>query len=391
MGFLPVRRGARRFFFADVRPEDKFSITERRVLLVRDSANIADTPAENRPRAVVAWEPFTVFGSPRTVKTSVVLISDAIRVVGLPGSVKSISVAVREPFPVGTVLAASRTASARVVGTVPVSGYVWFKPLSTYTREKAQVSDSFFRVKGSSRILATAPATPRDLFTASTRPVLTIKDSAPISSSLARQKPPYTLVADKVNTLDHIATSRTTSPLFYTLFAYRPRIRYVQLSVADRANVDSSMSLSKSVSPLLQLLFAYRPRIMYVQLSVADAVSISASHSAVRVPVVLFADMVGAVDVGLRLRAPAVNVVDRVAVRDVVPTASVSYVSMYGLQKLTVFAVELVRVRDSASAVLAKSARVVSAKDTVSVLDKFVLPIRTLLIADRVVVADKKV
>ncbi|MEM0040684.1 MAG: hypothetical protein QXY20_08855, partial [Thermofilum sp.] len=60
MGFLPVRRGARRFFFADVRPEDKFSITERRVLLVRDSANIADTPAENRPRAVVAWEPFTV-------------------------------------------------------------------------------------------------------------------------------------------------------------------------------------------------------------------------------------------------------------------------------------------------------------------------------------------
>jgi len=49
MGFLPVRRGARRFFFADVRPEDKFSITERRVLLVRDSANIADTPAETGP------------------------------------------------------------------------------------------------------------------------------------------------------------------------------------------------------------------------------------------------------------------------------------------------------------------------------------------------------
>jgi len=91
------------------------------------------------------------------------------------------------------------------------------------------------------------------------------------------------------------------------------------------------------------------------------------------------------------VKAPSTTVADRVVVSDVVPTASVSYVSMYGLQKLAVFAVELVRVRDSASAVLTKSARVVSAKDTVSVLDKFVLPIRTLLIADRVVVADKKV
>ena len=315
MGFLTVRRGARRFFFTDVRPEDKFFITERRVLLVRDRANIADTPAENRPRAVVAWEPFTV----------------------------------------GTVLAASRTTSARVVVTVPVSGYVWFKPLSTYTIEKARISDSFFRVKGSSRILATAPATPRDLFTASTRPVLTIKDSASISSSLARQKPPYTLVADKVNTLDRITTSRTTSPLFYTLFAYRPRIRFLRLSVADRANV--------AVSAAVQ-----------------------------RVPVVAFTAVVGISDVNTRVvKAPSITTTDRATVSDVVPTASVSYVSMYGLQKLTVFAVELMRVIDSASAVLTKSARVVSAKDTVSVLDKFVLPIRTLLIADRVVVADKKV
>ena len=365
MGFLPTKKGVRRFFFDRVDLSDFFRIETRKVLVFRDSVRLGDSPSRAEPQAFVVKEPFT---------------AGTVLVVG-----RTTAVTVHDVVGVGTVPAFAKTSRLSAVVTVPAWDYLTYKNLSTHVRDRALVLDSFFRIKGAGRILATAPAFISDLFTASTRPLVIFSDGIHAYPALQIVKLPSLLVKDMVNIADNTTYSKSASPLLFTLFSYRPKIRYLQLSVVDKTAISDSFTTSKTLSPLLFTLFGYRPRVRYLQLSVADSVNVFDSVVTVKTVSVVASVLVLVSDKSTPVRAPATYVADRVSVLDLVPSGSVSYISAYGLQKLVVLAADRAVIRDYASAI---SAKVVSAKDVVRIVDSFVLPKKTVLVVDRAGIKD---
>ena len=219
-----------------------------------------------------------------------------------------------------------------------------------------------------------------DYSTAVKAKVLEAKDYVPPADYIDAKKMPTVSVLDKV-VADSISTSKSYSPLFFTLMQRRIPIRYMTLNVSDYILVPESahvrqiktasaydylgfdsVTYSKSYSPLLFSMLSRRVPIRYLTLSVSDRVAVSDSASAVKIKVLYVLDVVAVADyaavrnvaVGVRdyqlisdsSSASKINVVhayDYGIISDYVPNMSPSdirYISLYanvGMRSMSVF------------------------------------------------------
>ena len=114
--------------------------------------------------------------------------------------------------------------------------------------------------------------------------VIEAKDYVLITDYADAKKAPIIAAFDSILS-DAVSSSKSYSPLFFTLFRRKVSIRYSTLNVLDFALADSA-TYSKSYSPLFFTLFRRRIPVRYLTLAVDDSMTVADSASMVKTKVV---------------------------------------------------------------------------------------------------------
>jgi len=228
---------------------------------------------------VFIYDKVSVSDSFRPQKPQVILTSDKVYIAGQP----------------------TRTNVYRLSFSVTVPEYDYVSPVNRtkLIADRVPITDIFFRIKDYSTLTFTVNATPSLNFYINESSIFQVSFVANVSDKTTVYKAPSVYVQDATKTSDSVSLYHSIDPpLFLVMFPYKPRYRYVTVSITDSTNIKDvpnvyklpiiqivdSVKVSDSISTyhilntsIYSVLFAYRPRYRYVTLSAVDSANVKDS------------------------------------------------------------------------------------------------------------------